>query len=167
MGVGAKLLRHCINAWATRKGSGAWIEHFVGSPKIWRYHRAFSWSFADKERRTPYILRRHCINACYSCSAFVGLHPPLSVLPSFFSYSYLFLMPFCILFLFLSFSLPLSFSLSFSLRFGCTPASYISTDVQFISYVTSSIPTYTYAVVRKLEYRPFHLQASGQTTTCT
>lgn len=34
---------------------------------------AFSWFFMDKKRRTSYILRRHCINACYSCSAFVEL----------------------------------------------------------------------------------------------
>lgn len=119
---------------------------------------AFSWSFADKERRTPYILRRHCINACYSCSAFVELHPPLSVFLSLsfliricFSYSSLFSFP---------------FSLFLSLCFGCTPASYISTDVQFISYVTSS--TYVYIRCSKKTWiPPFHLQASGQTTTCT
>ena len=34
---------------------------------------AYSWSFMDKKRKTSYILRRHCINACYSCSAFVEL----------------------------------------------------------------------------------------------
>lgn len=34
---------------------------------------AFPWSFMDKKRKTSYILRRHCINACYSCSAFVEL----------------------------------------------------------------------------------------------
>lgn len=64
------------------------------------------------------------------------------------------------LFLFVFASLALSFShslyfLSLSPCSGCTPASYISTDVQFISYVTSSTYVYIYAVVRKLEYRPF------------
>lgn len=64
------------------------------------------------------------------------------------------------LFVFAPLALSLSHSLYFlslSLCFGCTPASYISTDVQFISYVTSStyVYVYIYAVVRKLEYRPF------------
>jgi len=124
---------------------------------------AFSWSFADKERRTPYILRRHCINACYSCSAFVGLHPPFSILSLSLSSSP-FLSPspslslslsLLSLSLSLSLSLPLlvfalfalsfSFSLCHSLRFSRTPASYVSTDVQFISYVTSS----TYIYIRR------------------
>lgn len=71
MGVGAKLSRHCINAWATRGGSGTWVASTLSCPLKYGGSVAYSWSFMDKKRKTSYILRRHCINACYSCSAFV------------------------------------------------------------------------------------------------
>lgn len=109
-------------------------------------------SFADKERRTPYILRRHCINACYSCSAFVGF--TLRFLSSFL-YSYL---SRSLLSLSSIFSLPLTPLVLWS----HVLASYINADVQFISYVTSSTRVYTRRRVRKLEYRPFTCRQAGK-----
>jgi len=84
----------------------------------------------------------HVIHAAHSSVSLSALgpflHPPLLYLSSL---------------ALLSFSLsPLLCSLV--LR---TPASYVSADVQFISYVTSSTRSYIHARrgVRKLEYRPF------------